>query len=265
MYPCTRQGYTGLIGPRTAVEHGIRTYERDRVAEERDRVAEQRDRVAEGRDRAADERDWPERRFSTDHAEDAADRERAGRDRAEAASDRERAARDREETARDRAQAGIDSLTGALRRDRGLADLKREIDRARRSDGRLVLAFVDVDGLKAVNDLQGHAAGDRLLRDVALALRSGLRSYDLVIRYGGDEFLCALPGTHIGGARRRFDDVARDLTARNPQASVSTGWAKLEDSDTVDELTARADADLYRRRRQREREHAATEPGGSRA
>ena len=243
-----------------AAKHGIRTCERDPVAEERDRLAEERDKQAEGRDRAADERDRSERRFSTDHAEYAADR--AARDRAEAASDRDRAALDREAAARDRAQAGIDSLTGALRRDRGLADLKREIDRARRSDGRLVLAFVDVDGLKAINDLQGHAAGDRLLRAVAAALRTGLRSYDLVIRYGGDEFLCALPGTDIDGARRRFDDVASDLTERSPRASVSSGWAKLEDSDTLDELIARADADLYGRRRQREREHAAAEPGG---
>jgi diguanylate cyclase (GGDEF)-like protein len=153
-------------------------------------------------------------------------------------------------------------LTGALRRDRGLADLKREIDRARRSDGRLVLGFVDVDGLKAINELEGHSAGDRLLRDVAAAMRTGLRSYDLVIRYGGDEFLCALPGTDVDGARRRFDEVATKLTERNPRASVSTGWAKLEDSDTLDDLIARADAALYVGRRRLEREPAATETGG---
>ena len=126
-----------------------------------------------------------------------------------------------------------------------LAELEREIARTRRSDGRLVLAFVDVDGLKAINDLHGHAAGDQLLRDVALALRTGLRSYDLVIRYGGDEFLCALPGTDIEGARRRFDDVARELTEKRPDASVSTGLAALEETDALDELTERADAALY--------------------
>jgi diguanylate cyclase (GGDEF)-like protein len=237
--------------------------ERDREAEERDREAEERDRVAEGRDRAADERDRSGRRFSTSHPERGAEeRDRAAHDRAEAAHDRKRAAHDRTQAARDRAQAGIDGLTGALRRDRGLADLAREIDRARRSDGRLVLAFVDVDGLKAINDVQGHAAGDELLRNVAMALRSRLRSYDLVIRYGGDEFLCALPGTDVEGARRRFDEVARELTERNPRASVSTGWAKLEDSDTLDQLIARADLALYTGRRRLEREHAATEPGG---
>jgi diguanylate cyclase (GGDEF)-like protein len=241
------------------------TFDRDRVADERDRVADERDRAAEERDRAAAERARSGRRFSTSQPQRATDdRERAARDRREAARDRERAAHDREDAARDRAEAGIDGLTGALRRDRGLADLQREIDRARRSDGRLVLGFVDVDGLKATNDLQGHGQGDRLLRDVAAALRTGLRSYDLVIRYGGDEFLCALPGTDIDGARRRFDEVARELTKRNPRASVSAGWATLEDSDALDEFIARADAALYAGRSQREREPAVAEPGGRR-
>jgi diguanylate cyclase (GGDEF)-like protein len=140
-------------------------------------------------------------------------------------------------------------LTGALARGRGLLDLRREIARARRSDGRLVLAFVDVDGLKPINDLQGHAAGDALLRDVAAALRTALRSYDLVVRYGGDEFLCALTGTDAEGARRRFDEVARRLTERTEGASVSVGLAALENPDTLEELIGRADAALYAGRR----------------
>jgi diguanylate cyclase (GGDEF)-like protein len=231
----------------------LRSQERDRAAESRDRAAESRDRAAEsrdraayGRDRAADDRERLDGRFSTSEREHAArDRDEGARDRARAAQDRERAAQDREQAGRERAQAGIDGLTGVLRRDRGLAELEREIDRARRADGRLVLAFVDVDGLKAINDVHGHAAGDQLLRDVALALRTGLRSYDLVIRFGGDEFLCALPGTDPEGARRRFDEVARNLTKRRPGASVSTGLAALESADTLGELTGRADAALY--------------------
>jgi diguanylate cyclase (GGDEF)-like protein len=222
-----------------------RINERDRAAKARDQAASARDRAARGRDLAADERERGGR-FSTSEREHAArDREQGARDRAEASQDRERAALDREQAGRELAQAGVDGLTGALRRERGLAELEREIARARRSDGRLVLAFVDVDGLKAINDVHGHAAGDQLLRDVALALRSGLRSYDLVVRYGGDEFLCALPGTGIEGARRRFEEVARKLTETRPGASVSIGLAALADTDALDELTARADAALY--------------------
>jgi diguanylate cyclase (GGDEF)-like protein len=140
-------------------------------------------------------------------------------------------------------------LTGTLRRDRGTADLQREIDRARRSDGLLILAFVDVDGLKTINDTRGHAAGDRALRAVAAALVDGLRSYDLVVRYGGDEFLCGLPGTDLDAAQRRFDAVARTLVEQNPGTSVSIGLAELANPDTLDALTARADASLYAARR----------------
>ncbi len=252
------------------------------AADERDSAAKERDGVAEERDSAAHERTIGEHeQAARDRGEGSRDRERAAQDRKQAAErdsaaaerdsaaaerdsaaaertisehelaalTREDAALDREEAARDRAQAGVDVLTGALGRGRGLVDLQREIDRARRSDGRLVLAFVDVDGLKAINDVQGHAAGDQLLRDVALALRTELRSYDLVVRYGGDEFFCTLSGSDIEGARRRFDEVARDLTERSPEASVSVGLAALADPDTLDELIGRADAALYAGRR----------------
>jgi diguanylate cyclase (GGDEF)-like protein len=223
--------------------------ERDSAADERDSAAEERDSAAQRRDRAAGERDRAAGVSISEHEQAARDRAGAARDRGEGSHDRERAAYDRRQAARDRARAGVDGLTGALQRDRGLVDLQREIDRARRSDGRLVLAFVDVDGLKAVNDAQGHAAGDQLLRDVALALTTGLRPYDLVLRYGGDEFLCALSGTDVEGARRRFDEVARDLTERSSKASVSMGLAALANSDTLEELTARADAALLAGRR----------------
>jgi diguanylate cyclase len=62
-------------------------------------------------------------------------------------------------------------------------EIEREIARARRSEPPLVLAFVDVDHLKVVNDSRGHAAGDRLLVDVANSFREKLRSHDLIIRY----------------------------------------------------------------------------------
>ena len=227
--------------------------EPDLAADERDRAGAERDRAADERDRAADERDCAAavRERTADHGstsereQSALDREQAAGDRAEAARDRARAARDREEAARDRESAELDDLTGAVRRDRGLADLRREVDRARRSGGRLVLAFVDVDGLKATNDTHGHAAGDQLLRDLVAALRAGLRSYDLVLRYGGDEFVCVLPGAEIDGAQRRFDDVARELTGRNATASISVGLAELQSGDTAAALIRRADAALY--------------------
>jgi diguanylate cyclase (GGDEF)-like protein len=218
---------------------------RDRAADERDRAADERDRAADARDRVADERQRSSGSAPRGDHDEARDRELAALDRAAAARDRDRANQDREQARRERAQASLDDLTGALRRDRGLADLRREIDRARRADGRLVLAFVDVDGLKMINDTYGHAAGDQLLRDVVAALRARLRSYDLIVRYGGDEFVCALPGADMRTSQRRFSAVERMLNEKDARASVSVGLVELENADTLDDLIGRADAALY--------------------
>lgn len=148
-------------------------------------------------------------------------------------------------------QVTIDELTGALRRGAGMAALQREIDRSRRiGDRGLVLVFIDVDGLKSVNDRDGHAAGDDLLRNTVAAVRDRLRSYDLVIRYGGDEFLCVLTGTTIAQAQRTAR-LLRDHVAARTAGSISTGLAALADDDTVATLVERADAALYAGRRAR--------------
>ena len=156
---------------------------------------------------------------------------------------------------REHAQTGIDGLTGTLRREQGTIALQQTLDRAG-PVGRLILAFVDVDGLKKVNDEQGHASGDQLLRDVGEELTTCLGADDVVVRYGGDEFLCALPGADSKIARQRFKHLAVNLTRRNPRASVTVGVATLENHDTLAQLTSRADADLYARRRR-----ARDEPG----
>ena len=145
--------------------------------------------------------------------------------------------------------AAVDEMTGALRRAAGLAALVREVRRARRFDDRkLVVAFLDVDHLKAVNDGQGHAAGDAVLREVAAALRRRLRAYDLVIRWGGDEFVCSLPGAGLDAAQRALLDVRTELAARTG-CSFSAGFAELGSDGEAASVVARADADLYERRR----------------
>jgi len=110
------------------------------------------------------------------------------------------------------------------------------------------VAFVDVDKLKAINDSQGHAAGDRTLREVAHALRSSLRVYDLVIRYGGDEFVCAISGLTMPAAMNRLARVNVELGRGVHQRSVTVGLAQLQQDDSVDSLVARADTALYESR-----------------
>jgi diguanylate cyclase (GGDEF)-like protein len=148
-------------------------------------------------------------------------------------------------------EAAVDELTGVLRRGAGLRLLQAEIDRVRRAGGRLVLAFVDLDGLKRVNDTHGHPAGDRMLQLVARTLRQRLRSYDLVIRYGGDEFLCVLSGAGVAQARAMVERVAAELRSLVGDHVLSFGFAELDADNPGDDamaLVGRADAALYRGR-----------------
>jgi diguanylate cyclase (GGDEF)-like protein len=146
--------------------------------------------------------------------------------------------------------AATDDLTGALRRSAGLSALQRDIDRSGRVGGKgIVVAFLDVDNLKIVNDSEGHAAGDRLLVDIVAAIRKRVRSYDLVIRYGGDEFVCALVEESLADAERTLADIRRQYTARTRGHTVSVGLAVVEPSDTAESAVARADAALLAQRR----------------
>ncbi|HLY15220.1 MAG TPA: GGDEF domain-containing protein [Candidatus Limnocylindrales bacterium] len=175
-------------------------------------------------------------------------RAKAARDRARAAADRERANRDRAAAARERARlqaelesAHLDGLTGAYRREIGGLTLAHEMERARRSDGRFVLAFIDVDDLKLVNDRDGHAAGDQVLRVVADTIRTRLRSFDPLVRHGGDEFVCGLGSVGLAAARRRFMAIERAIETET-HVGISVGLAALTQDETLDELTDRADA-----------------------
>jgi diguanylate cyclase (GGDEF)-like protein len=171
----------------------------------------------------------------------------AANDRALAADDRERSAMDRANSAREKAgleaalrSAHLDELTGAYRREMGRMALTQEIDRARRADGRLVVAFVDVDRLKVLNDRDGHAAGDRVLQTVVTSIRTRLRSFDPITRYGGDEFVCGLGGTDVVEAERRFRAIGAAIAAK-VGVGISVGLVALAPGDDADQLTDRAD------------------------
>ena len=178
------------------------------------------------------------------------DRSAAARDRFHAKSDRAAARLDRIVSANERVESSIDGLTGAYRRDAGLLELEHEVARAHRTGDSFVLAFVDVNNLKVRNDLHGHIAGDHLLRKIADTLRANVRSYDLVVRYGGDEFICGFPALDVNDAAERFARINEDLAASD-EASVAFGLAELERGDSLTELITRADTLMYANRYQR--------------
>jgi diguanylate cyclase (GGDEF)-like protein len=213
-----------------AEAHAAIQAERERTVAEREAAADDRTRAAEDRDRAAEDRD------------------RAAEDRGIAAVDRNRAATDREQAtaALEKARvelenAQLDDLTGFYRLGLGTTVLQREVDRARRSGGELAVAYCDVDGLKRINDEQGHAAGDALLRSLAKAIRGRLRSYDPVVRVGGDEFVCLVAGIDLPQVTKIFDDIQSTLGADHEEASISVGLSALRDGDDLAALLARAD------------------------
>src|SRR5579884_27790 len=249
---------------------------RDNASRRRDQAARHRDEVAAGRDRDAMRRDQLARRrddppecvadrlfaareriaAAVDRTHSADDRRAAARDRHLAALDRWHALVDRTDGAADREHASVeldrlsvDELTGLLRRRSGMARLELEVERAHRSDGTLAVAFVDVDGLKRTNDRDGHSEGDALLREVARALRTCMRPYDVLLRLGGDEFLCGMVDVQAEVAAERFEEVGRMLAQRG--GSVSVGIAELRREDSAQALVDRADQALLELRSRR--------------
>ncbi len=156
-------------------------------------------------------------------------------------------------------QAATDELTGTLRRGPGYAAARAEIERARRTETPLTLVIVDVDGLKRVNDRHGHLTGDRMLGDVAQGLAAAMRPYDVLVRFGGDEFVCVLGGVSRTQGRRRMAAVQARLRSRD--VSISVGLAELRAGDDLDALISRADSALYAGRARRRGGPAAVSEG----
>ncbi|WP_194163385.1 GGDEF domain-containing protein [Polymorphobacter fuscus] len=147
--------------------------------------------------------------------------------------------------------AVIDPLTGLFNRQHLETILPAAIDSARAGDRPLAVLMVDLDSLKPFNDRWGHAAGDRMLRNVADALTANLRASDTVARLGGDEMAVVMPDTDIETARRiaaRLVTVvaALKLGKDNVAITISVGMTTLvEATDDAETLLLRADTALY--------------------
>ncbi len=147
--------------------------------------------------------------------------------------------------------AHYDGLTGLMNRRASLEFLNKELARAKREKKPLALGLADVDHFKLVNDELGHQAGDEVLREVGRRLRSKLRVYDGLGRYGGEEFLIVLPGCDLTSALIRGDEV-RSFVNESPVASskfrrqitVSMGVSVFDGNGDCDVEALLHDADL---------------------
>ncbi|MFW2830274.1 putative bifunctional diguanylate cyclase/phosphodiesterase [Sphingomonas sp. ID0503] len=168
----------------------------------------------------------------------------------------------RREVVRATALAHQDSVTGLLNR-RGLfAAGQSMLANATRDGGAIAMIAIDLDGFKAVNDTQGHAAGDRLLQLVGKALREELPSRGVAARIGGDEFTCIVPcekGEAAALAERIVHRLGHGFAEAGPDAAISASVGYVcriaEPAASIDLLLRQADRALY----------AAKRAGGDRA
>jgi diguanylate cyclase (GGDEF)-like protein len=145
-------------------------------------------------------------------------------------------------------QSRTDALTGLPNRRSLDASLERAITSARDSASPLCVALIDVDHFKTINDLHGHAEGDRVLVGIAQALHAQRGLGGFVARYGGEEFAMLLPSTPLDAAELQADYVrlaVENLSVGLP-VTVSIGVAQWRDDETAADVGARADAALYR-------------------
>lgn len=145
-----------------------------------------------------------------------------------------------------RRQVATDPLTGLLNRSGFLTGALRERALADRTGAPLTVAVIDLDDFKEVNDREGHAAGDELLRILARQWRGRIRPGDILARHGGDEFLLLLPSTGSGGAEAALQRLCR------PEDPVgwSTGISEWLPGESLDAALARADHRLYEAKRE---------------
>ncbi|WP_010588023.1 GGDEF domain-containing protein [Schlesneria paludicola] len=169
-------------------------------------------------------------------------------------------ARARRELDAARASARVDVLTSLSNRRAILEILEAELERTRRSSRSFALALLDCDGFKAINDQQGHLAGDMALQRIAAALRAQTRTYDAVGRLGGDEFVLVLSGTEFDEIPLIFERLRSslriELAQTYPTLTFSLGVVTIRATDLLEcptldptECLRQADEAMYAAKR----------------
>jgi len=143
----------------------------------------------------------------------------------------------------------VDHLTGVWNRHAMSYMINKEHERARRTGNENVVAILDFDDFKKINDLHGHIAGDRVLKTAIQFFVKNLRKYDIIFRYGGDEFLLLFPETNINHACELLDRLRQELNqipikvsnTNKINISVSIGISKMDGKSTSTEAIKMAD------------------------
>lgn len=149
-------------------------------------------------------------------------------------------------------QATTDGLTGLVNHKTFYEILEKELWRSRRYGGKIILIMVDIDNLKKINDMHGHRAGDKVIREIGRRIKECIRQIDTAARYGGDEFAVILTNTSLIGAQvvaqRMVEMVANSPTTWKKEEiplSISVGLAEYNGGSTPEDITSRSDQALY--------------------
>ncbi|HER24480.1 MAG TPA: GGDEF domain-containing protein [Candidatus Atribacteria bacterium] len=153
--------------------------------------------------------------------------------------------------------ARIDSLTGCYNRRYGLELLDRQMKLSHRSKSHLLLAFLDIDKFKSINDIFGHNEGDKVLKEVTNLFKSTLREVDIICRMGGDEFLLIFPNSSLQDSLLIKERLDLNLSQLNHtlkasyKIDLSIGFSEYDPDAplTIDELIRIADQKMYEEKR----------------
>jgi two-component system cell cycle response regulator len=152
-----------------------------------------------------------------------------------------------------RRQLEQDALTGVSSRTSLLRELQGCIQRSTKTGQPLVVMMADLDHFKLINDNHGHLAGDKVLKEVAGRIKAGLREFDVVGRYGGEEFVILLENTSVHTAhqiaeriRQRIGSEPVHVAGHDMQVTISQGLALCSQGDDSHSVLSRADQAMYK-------------------
>jgi two-component system cell cycle response regulator len=147
-------------------------------------------------------------------------------------------------------EASTDSLTKCKNRRKGRELLERETQRCKRYGRHASLIFFDIDNFKYVNDTYGHNKGDMVLVTILNTVKNLIRSSDICIRWGGEEFIIVLPETKLENAlflaQKICNEIAKSNTIENHNVTASFGVTEYTHNETIDSFVKRADKLMYK-------------------
>jgi len=158
--------------------------------------------------------------------------------------------------------AHFDVLTGACNRGYGMILLKQQIKLAHRKKHPILLAYIDIDNFKIINDTYGHKEGDKILKEVAKLFKITLREIDIICRVGGDEFLLIFPESPLNDAlliRERLNKKLEKLNRNhnklyNIGLSIGISYYNPSNPLSIDELIGIADENMYKEKNKKRKQ-----------